>query len=185
MNQKDPLKFLMDNGIRWVESQRDAHRSNARDLTSNEKSALGPFFDTNILNAARIDMVSVIDNPGFYSELEDMELPGILDFNFAAGITFKDTIVISHRYLSHRSPPATLLFHEMVHVVQYQVLGVREFIRRYLFGWAENGFDYYGIPLEVEAYTLAHRFKKSPGETFSVLTEVLESLGVKGQTTSY
>jgi len=176
MNPEDLLQFFIENGIRWVESQRDAHGSSARDLTKTEISVLAPFFDTNILNLAKIKMVPVIENPGFYSEFEDMEIPGILDFSFAAGITFKDTIVVSQRYLSHPSPSAALLFHEMVHVVQYQVLGVREFIERYIAGWSENGFDYSGIPLEVEAYRLGHRFEKNPVQPFSVIGEVSKSV---------
>ena len=128
-------------------------------------------------------MVPVIENPGFYSEFEDMEIPGILDFSFAAGITFKDTIVVSQRYLRHPSPPLALLFHELVHVVQYQVLGVQEFIESYIAGWAKNGFDYSGIPLEVEAYRLGHRFEKNPGQTFSVIAEVRKGLVVKAQST--
>lgn len=181
MNPEDLLQFFIKNSIRWVESQRDAHRSSAQDLTKTEKSVLAPFFDTNILNLAKIKMVPVIENPGFYSEFEDMEIPGILDFSFAAGITFKDTIVVSQRYLRHPSPPPSLLFHELVHVVQYQVLGVREFIERYIAGWAENGFDYSTIPLEIEAYRLGQRYEINPGQPFSVLTEVSKSLGVKAQ----
>ncbi|MBW1797384.1 MAG: DUF4157 domain-containing protein [Deltaproteobacteria bacterium] len=183
MNPEDLLQFFIENGIRWVESQRDAHRSCARDLTKTEKFTLAPFFDTNILNLAKIKMVPVIENPGFYSELEDMEIPGILDFSFAAGITFKDTIVVSQRYLRHRSPTTALIFHELVHVVQYQLLHVQEFIERYIAGWAENGFDYSAIPLEAEAYRLGHRFEKNPGQTFSVIAEVRRSLGVKVQST--
>ena len=181
MNPEALLKFFIENGIRWVESQRDVYRPSARDLTETERSVLAPFFDTNTLNLAKIKMVPVIENPGFYSELEDMGIPVILDFSFAAGITFKDTIVVSRPYLRQPSPATALIFHELVHVVQYQILGVREFIERYIAAWAENGFDYSAIPLEVEAYRLGRRFEKNQGQTFSVIAEVRGSLGVKAQ----
>jgi hypothetical protein len=31
----------------------------------------------------------------------------------------------------------------LVHVVQYDLLGVDEFMDQYVTGWAQNGFDYY------------------------------------------
>ena len=51
-----------------------------------------------------------------------------------------------------------LLFHEIVHVVQYRLLGVRGFAEQYIRGWARSGFDYREIPLEVEAYALEAEF---------------------------
>jgi hypothetical protein len=177
MESQDLLRFFVENGIKWVESQRNAHRLSARDLTKAERSALAPFFDTEVLKLAKIKMIPVIENPGFYSEIEDSKLPGILDFSFAAGITFKDTIVVSQQYLRHRSPPIPLIFHELVHVVQYQVLGIRDFIEHYVSGWTKNGFDYSAIPLEAEAYKLERQYKTNRKQGFSVIKEVLTSLG--------
>ena len=33
-----------------------------------------------------------------------------------------------------------LLFHEMVHVVQYEVLGIETFVTRYVHGWFGQGY---------------------------------------------
>jgi hypothetical protein len=46
-----------------------------------------------------------------------------------------------------------ILFHELVHAVQYRVLGLRQFARLYVTGFL-NGGGYEGIPLERQAYEL-------------------------------
>jgi len=176
MKTENLLRFFIENGIRWVESQRDAHRSSARDLTKTERSALAPFFDINILNLAKIKMVPGIENPGFYSELEDMKVPGLLDFSTAAGITFRDTIVLSELYSWGSSVPGSLIFHELVHVVQYDILGVAGFIERYVRGWTENGLDYFAIPLEIHAFELQRLYETSGKQDLSVEAEVVRRL---------
>jgi hypothetical protein len=58
-----------------------------------------------------------------------------------------------------------------VHVVQYRILGVAAFVRRYVLGWANNGRRYEAIPLERDAYELQARFESNPGRPFSVERE--------------
>lgn len=70
-----------------------------------------------------------------------------------------------------------VVFHELVHVVQYAVLGVQGFITRYVRSWFENGLDYYGISLETQAYALQQRYEKTPGQGFPVKDEVPERFG--------
>lgn len=82
-----------------------------------------------------------------------------LDFRAMAGITYDDTILLSDSRVA-ADVPIGLLFHELVHVVQYSILGVEEFARQYVLGWAENGFDYFRIPLEVQAYDLQRWFEQ-------------------------
>jgi hypothetical protein len=74
--------------------------------------------------------------------------------------------VISHELLTDR-----LLFHELVHVVQYEKLGVPEFARKYVMGFLRGG-SYKAIPLEMNAYELGARFAAAPTKTFSVEAEV-------------
>lgn len=121
-------------------------------------------------------MVHCISNPGFYSQLQDTVLPRIFDFTEAAGITFKDTILVSQRFLASHTQ-LTLIFHELIHVVQYEVLGVKDFIKRYVRDWVDNGLNYHAIPLEVQAYELQKRYKKDPKSAFSVLDEIRQGLG--------
>jgi hypothetical protein len=139
---------------------------------------LTPFFGVDALIQARITTVSLIPNPDFYDTLAAQGVPIPLDFTQMSGITFVDTILIS----SARPVPSAgwhrLLFHELVHLVQYQLLGPEEFIRRYVNGWARNGFRYETIPLEQDAYGLDARFASRPDAAFSVRTEVVGQLGL-------
>jgi hypothetical protein len=176
MNVENLLTFLVENGIRWVESQIDENRSTARDLTLAEKEEFALFFEPNILDTARIKIVSIIDNPDFYSTLQEMNIPKLLDLRMVLGITFKDTIILSQRLLGPGSAPKALLFHELVHVVQYEVLGLRRFVEHYVQGWVKGGLDYYAIPLEIDAYDLEERYKKDPKAKFSVREAVLKRL---------
>src|SRR4051812_15589457 len=82
-----------------------------------------------------------------------------------AAVTFQD-MIISYEPFTNQ-----LLFHELVHAVQYQKLGVDEFAERYVNGFLQGG-GYDGIPLEINAYQLDDRFAKNPGREFSVEMEV-------------
>ena len=67
-----------------------------------------------------------------------------------AAITFDDVVVF------HDPLTPQLIFHEMVHVLQYRLLGIEEFARLYVRGYLQGGYD--GTPLEVCAYQLDGRF---------------------------
>ena len=43
-------------------------------------------------------------------------------------------------------------------------------------GWANNGFDYASIPLEVDAYELQREFESSSLSTLSVESEIKRRL---------
>jgi hypothetical protein len=64
-----------------------------------------------------------------------------------------------------------------VHVVQYSLLGVDEFVAGYVTDWARNGFRYDRIPLEQDACELEKRFAADPATGFPVFTEVEKQLG--------
>jgi hypothetical protein len=104
-----------------------------------------------------------VGNPRFYKELVQMgfDRGSLPDFAHMAAITFVDTIV------SHEQFTNELLFHELVHVVQYEKLGLADFSRKYVTGFL-NGGSYETIPVERNAYQLAARFAAAPMNPFSV-----------------
>jgi hypothetical protein len=97
------------------------------------------------------------------------EARSLPDFAEMAAVTFVDTVV-SHEPFSNR-----LLFHELVHVVQYRKLGLAEFATKYVRGFLTGG-SYEAIPLEINAYELEGRFAVAPTNIFSVETEVQASI---------
>jgi hypothetical protein len=98
-----------------------------------------------------------------------------MDFSRMDGITFIDTVIVVD---SCWPPTDSLMFHELVHVAQYRLLGVHEFARRYVYGWAENGFVYEAIPLEAQAFELQGRFDAHASAPFCVENEIRRSLGL-------
>lgn len=67
------------------------------------------------------------------------------------------------------------LFHELVHVVQYRVLGLKRFARLYVNGFLKGG-GYKRIPLELQAYELGRRFERDSRKVFSVEEDVIRRL---------
>ncbi len=169
------INFLIENGRSWVISQRDSNRGSAEPLSRLEIDQLGVHFQPGTLDRVRVRKVSQIENPGFYSALEQADQSIPLDFRQMAGITFVDTLLVAEpKVPNERWIP--LLFHECVHVCQYHVLGVNIFVREYVNGWAQNGFDYNQIPLERDAYELQRAFEASPHRNLNIEEQIIRKL---------
>ncbi len=175
MTTDELVQFMIENGRRWVTSQRKAFQPTSDPISEEDRKILCHYFGPAVLQGTRWTWVEEIANPDFYAELERAGQPIPLDFRLMTGIVFVDTIVLSR---SQYEGPATwrpLLFHELVHVVQYRILGIDRFVSEYVKGWARNGFFYEAIPLERMAYELQGRFDQASGR-FSAESEVLRAL---------
>jgi hypothetical protein len=144
------LRFAVQQGTGWVRHQRHKHRRNAVPLSDEEFAQLSRFFEAETLRSVRIAYLPVLENPKLVGVLRLVGVGDTLDFSTASGVTYDDLILIS-RLRVDGIAPISLLFHEMVHVAQYRVLGVRGFIERYVRGWADHGYAYLTIPLERDA----------------------------------
>lgn len=171
------LPKLRDAQIAWVvqqvaayiKQQRQTYRPKAVPLDRYQRSAMQPFFPMSVISATRHVVLAPerVSNPPFYAEMTRIgfELAALPNFAFMAAITFVDTLVI-HGPFSER-----LLFHELVHVVQYEKLGLQEFSSKYVRGFLSGG-SYEAIPLERNADELDGRFAAEPARPFSVGGEV-------------
>ncbi|HEX8234466.1 MAG TPA: hypothetical protein VF600_00770 [Abditibacteriaceae bacterium] len=169
------LRFAVQQGTGWVRHQRHKHRRNAAPLSDEEFAHLSRFFEEDTLRSARIAHVPVLENPKLVGVLRLLGVGDTLDFGAASGVTYDDLILISQSRADTLAP-MSLLFHEMVHVAQYRVLGVRGFIEHYMHGWANHGCAYLTIPLERDAYVLQARYDSNPQGAFSVEDEVRRRL---------
>lgn len=173
------VSYLAENAGRWIESQRSLHRALSDPLPDTTCAALRGFFEAGTLDRARIRRVPVIENPPFYAEFDDVGESIPLDFSVWAAITFGDVILVSDGQVP--GPPShSVVFHEMVHVVQYDVLGIHEFARRYVIPFMQNRFRYMSIPLESVAFDLQGRFESRPGEPFSAEAEIRSGMSDPG-----
>jgi hypothetical protein len=167
------ILMMIEGGRHWIAEQRQQHRESGVPLPVEARAGLATFFDARTLDSARFALVDRIRNPPFFSQLPAVPL----DFSVMIGITFVDTVLLSQAAAGLGPQGRTaLLFHELVHVVQYEILGLDEFAKQYVRGWAENGEDYFAIPLEKMAYDLGARYEKAPTAPFSVRAEVERQL---------
>lgn len=151
----------------YISESRAKYTPQAAPLTDAQRAAMQPFFPAEILDSARLCVLhgASVPNPSMYSMAKLMGIRNLPDFSDMAAITFVDVIV------SHEEFTPDLLFHELVHVVQYAQLGLKEFAARYVNGFIQGG-SYEEIPLEQNAYALEGRFSANPGQVFSVHDEV-------------
>jgi len=127
------------------------------------------FFSPQIIDEARLLILQGerVSNPSFYPMLKSLGFNNLPDQSAMGAITFYDVVV------SHEPFSGGLLFHELVHVEQYQQLGIPRFSDLYVRGFL-NGGSYEAIPLEINAYALGGRFEEDPRREFSVSDEVAE-----------
>lgn len=137
----------------WVRNRRNRYRPQGLPLAPPDIAWLSAFFDPQLLARVRICRAT-LPVPHF------------------AGITYGDTILIAPGAPGSGHAWRRLLFHELVHVVQYEVLGLDGFVNRYLRGWAAAGYQYRAIALEEDAYAIEAMFSADPGRPFPVREEV-------------
>ena len=123
------------------------------------------YFPASVLADTRI-VQSRMPDPILYPLVRVFGIKGLLEMSSIGAITLIDVVA----YPDELDPG--MLFHELVHVVQYRVLGLKQFARLYVRGFLERG-GYEGIPLERQAYQLGARFDRWPKGLFSVEEEVI------------
>jgi len=179
MINNELLRYLVKEGYKWIVDQRNLHIGTAQELSEQDKISLQPYFEPEMLDLAKIDRVDHIENPPFYSEIIKLGIPNLINFTQMDGISFIDCILISCQKSHTPQSWISLLFHEMVHIVQYELLGAKRFADCYVKGWVQNSFNYERIPLERQAYSLQRQYDQG-GNVFSVVQLLNQQLGCGG-----
>ena len=167
------VPYITEQARNWVQEQQAEHRSLAAGLSKGAREAFAQFFPAEIVEVARFRVVPVINNPPFFGQLG---FSLAIDFTRMEGVTFVDTVALSRTQMGGSVPRPALIFHELVHVVQYSILGLEKFMELYVRGCAENDFDYFRIPLERMAYALQARYEANASQPFSVIEEVQQQI---------
>jgi hypothetical protein len=151
----------------YISSSRTKYAPQSVPLSDAQRAAMQPYFPATVLDSTRLCVLDSkrVPNPSMYSMAKMMGIRNLPDFSEMAAITFVDVVV------SHEEFTDALLFHELVHVVQYAQMGVKEFAVRYVNGFIQGG-SYEEIPLEKSAYALEGRYSQNGGQPFSVDDEV-------------
>lgn len=153
--------------VDWIKSTLSVHAAKAQSVASLGFKRLPRYFRRDILTKARVVYLPAVPMPpltalglGQFSEFENMDI---------GGIVFLDMILMRYEMRENEARH----FHELVHVIQWQVLGPKRFAQAYANGIELSG--YRAAPLEAMAYTLANVFRKGKGP-FDVVAVVREQL---------
>ncbi len=151
----------------YINNSRKKYASQAVPLTDAQRNVMQPFFPAGVLDSARLCVLSGtrVSNPSMYAMAKIMGIRNLPDFAAMAAITFVDVVV------SHEEFTDALLFHELVHVVQYAQLDLKEFSARFVNGFVQGG-SFEEIPLEKFASALEARFSQNATQVFSVDDDV-------------
>jgi len=154
----------------YIKAQRDRLASLGMPLSEVAKLRLRQHFtdfDLDRVRVVRADPLP-IPNPPLYPLLRRLRLD-LPEPSLVEAITF-DYVIAAREEMG-----LPLLFHELVHVVQYRLLGVKAFSRLYVNGFFAGG-GYHGIPLERCASEMEQRFLIGK-EPFDVEAEVRKWIG--------
>lgn len=151
----------------FILKSRKKYAERAIPLRPEQRATMEPFFPAEVLEQTRLLVLrdERVQDPPFYGMARMMGIKNLPSFGDTTAVTFMDVIV------SHQAFTGDLLFHELVHAVQYAVLGTKEFASRYVNGFLTGG-GYAEIPLEKNAYELEQRYSANRTLTFSVADEV-------------
>ncbi len=155
---------LVDEVDGWVRDQWTRYSPEARTLYESERQAMMPFFPDLVLDRSRI-AAARLHNPPFTARLRAKGLRNLPDLSSLTAMVFLDLIATQEEL------DLPTLFHELVHVAQYQLMGRRAFCEEYLREFFDTG-AYEKLPVEVLARELAERFRRAPRRAFSVHDEV-------------
>ena len=151
----------------WLRSTLTVHSGAARTVASCGFPRLPLYFSPETLAFAKVVLVNRLPIP----PLSSWGLTRFADFEHSDpdAITYLDTFFLRR----HQSKNEAIHFHELVHVIQWRVLGPENFIRSYADGLER--FGYRNSPLEVMAYDAEKRFVTSTAG-FDVEQFIVENL---------
>lgn len=147
----------------WISRTLAAHATKAKPISSFNFPRLRHYYSSDLLARAKVVFVDKCPKPPLsaigltqFAKFENMN---------ADGITYLDTYLL----LWHEAERESLHFHELVHVIQWKLLGAERFLALYADGLEKRG--YRNSPLEVMAYDHEARFN-SREPPYSVETAV-------------
>jgi len=151
----------------WISETLAAHAAKAKSVASFNFPGLPRYYNKDPLARAKVVFVDKCPVP----PLSSIGLSQFADFENmnASDITYFDTSFV----LWHEAERESLHFHELVHVVQWQLLGAERFLALYADGLERH--DYRNSPLEVMAYDHEARFNTN-GKPYSVEAAVRQQL---------
>jgi hypothetical protein len=138
--------YFMD----WIARALEVHAGEMQTVASKNFPRLPQYFSSNLLNAAKVVVVDRVPMP----PLTSLGLTQFAEFERSdnSGVTYLDTFFLQRE----RANDEALYFHELIHVVQWRLLGPATFLAAYAAGL--EAWGYRNSPLEVMAYDAEAEF---------------------------
>lgn len=145
----------------WIENVLEENKEKAIPVIDHPFPRLQKVFPSYLLQKAK---VVVVTGKVPFPPLSRIGLPELAQMENMAmdGITYVDTF-----FVNHLKQTESLYFHELVHVVQWERLGVDNFLLAY--GIALMQFGYQNSPLEQMAYSFQEDFDRG-----RIITGIIE-----------
>jgi hypothetical protein len=153
----------------WIDEFLNYHAAQSQAVCTLGFTRLSASFSQEFLERAKVVTVASVPFPPV-AQFDLPELAPIQQMSFA-GITYKDTF-----FLQQGQNSESLHFHELVHVVQWERLGVDNFLLAYGVGLVQ--FGYKNSPLEQMAYSLQQAFDNDslPGDLISFIEKSTDAI---------
>jgi hypothetical protein len=153
----------------YLHHQRERFFPESAALSKKQRRVAARFFSPALLDAVRIVelMHRRLEKPSFYAQAKARGFSNLPDVTHMSSLTFEDVLVFQQR------PADRILFHALVHAVQYQMLGLARYTELFVRGFVRMG-SHFLVPLEAHAFALDSRFTVNGGSAFSVEAEVLK-----------
>jgi hypothetical protein len=153
--------------LRWIRQTIVDHEHSARTVGSRGFKRLRLYFSQELLDTTKVIGISRVPVP----PLPSMGLQRFRNFERGDwdGITYLDTIFLKRT----KAADEQLYFHELIHVVQWRLLGPERFLKLYADGLEK--FGYRDSPLERMAYAAQAEFSRSK-QPFDAQAMVLREL---------
>jgi hypothetical protein len=152
----------------WIQKTLAAYEKDAQPIASMHFARLPLYFDYDLLETVKFIPINQVPMP----PLSAMGLDRFAAFeqgNFH-GVTYLDRYFIKRTVVTEEA----LHFHELIHVIQWRLLGPEGFLAAYANGLDEFGYE--NSPLEKMAYDAEALFKQSSA-IFDAKKFVMKRLG--------
>jgi hypothetical protein len=139
--------------IGWIRQTLLSHESSAQTVAWMGFTRLPLYFGRQLLKTTKVVAVDQVPLP----PLSLMGLRRFKEFERGDydGITYLNTFFVKHTHARDEE----LYFHELIHVIQWRLLGPERFLALYAEGL--ESFGYHDSPLEKMAYNAQNAFSRS------------------------
>lgn len=164
---EDEILRVVQGFAAYLRQQKEQYLTSAVSLSPEQQTALAGFFSRSLLERVRVVELrgKPIPTPLESMKAEvakHMKLPEVAHMD---SFTFVDLVAFRDAVAERR------LFHALVHVVQFTILGVEPYLDLYIRAFLRTG-NYLTVPLEMQAFQLDTRFAQAPQEPFGVEDEI-------------